>query len=121
MEALQILTVIIGSIGLLGNIALIFTYQKKNLQIRFNVLMVTLAVFDIFYLITDSTTQFVDYWLLMHLRGFGFTASILTTVSISFERYLVLCKGSELMDKIPIWLNVFLILIVSIIINATQV
>ena len=116
-----IITLIISIIGLLGNIALMVTYRKKNLQIRFNVLMITLACFDIFYLISDSITQFQDFWLLMHLRGFGFSASILTTVCISFERYMVLCKNSELVDKVPIGVNIFLIIFFSVLINSTKV
>ena len=121
MKDFSIITVIISLIGLLGNIALMVTYKKKNLQIRFNVLMITLAGFDIFYLISDSTAQFTNFWLLMHLRGFGFSASILTTVCISFERYMVLCKNSELVEKVPIGVNVTLIVFFSILINSTKV
>ena len=45
--------------GIIGNALLILTYKRKGLDVRFNQLMVTLAVFDISFLLT---TPFV-LWL----------------------------------------------------------
>ena len=97
-----IFTINVSIIGLVGNIALFYTYSKKNLKIKFNVLMMTLAVYDIFYLITDTTTYFTNYFLVFkyvvfNFRGFAFTGSVLTTFTTSLERYLVLQGDNKLM------------------------
>ena len=51
--------------GIIGNALLILTYKRKGLDVRFNQLMVTLAVFDISFLLT---TPFV-LWL-FHVHPF---------------------------------------------------
>ena len=115
-----IFTVTISIFGLFGNSALIYKFSKKNLEIRFNALMITLAAYDIFYLLTDSTTHLTAHWTLNHFRGFAFTGSIITTVTISLERYLVLCKDSHILDKkLTIPRHIVLITIISILINLT--
>ena len=115
-----VFTITISIFGLFGNTALIYTYSKKNLEIRFNALMITLAAYDIFYLITDSTTLITNHWTLNHFRGFAFTGSIITTVTISLERYLVLCKDSHILDKkLTIPWHIVLITATSILINLT--
>ena len=43
---------VVWLLGIIGNSALIFTYKRKGLDVRFNQLMVTLAVFDIIFLVT---------------------------------------------------------------------
>ena len=114
----SVFTLVIGIFGFIGNLALIYTYSKKNLQIRFNVLMITLATFDIMYLIFDSTTYLTDFWILINFRGFAFTGSVITTVTISLERYLVLCKDSQILDKIlPTSWHIVLITVLSVMIN----
>ena len=103
------LTCFIGLIGLIGNVALFHTFWKKTRQIRFNVLMLTLSVFDTLYLSMEVTSTSYDHYkgiiwndmpwsdldtihlILEYLRLSAFGCSVFTVVSIAAERVLVTC------------------------------
>ena len=103
------LTCLIASIGLIGNAALFHTFWKKNRKIRFNVLMITLSVFDTLYLSMEVTADSYDFsrgiiwndmpfsdldlihFVLDYLRLSLFGCSVFTVVSIAVERVLVTC------------------------------
>ena len=88
-------------LGMFGNIALIAIYSKKNLNLRFNKLMITLAIFDLSYLtvhmclfinsVTLGVTS-VTHMIFGFLGYCAFKGSAFTTIAISLERYLILCK-----------------------------
>ena len=104
-----VVTCIIALIGLIGNAALFHTFWKKNRKIRFNVLMITLSVFDTLYLSMEVTADSYDFsrgiiwndmpfsdldlihFVLDYLRLSLFGCSVFTVVSIAVERVLVTC------------------------------
>ena len=97
---------VVWLLGIIGNSALIFTYKRKGLDVRFNQLMVTLAVFDIIFLVTtpilphalrlvgnvtrnETSTEFVYhpsgsglvFWNSVYiLNALAFKGSIFTTI-----------------------------------------
>ena len=83
--------------GIAGNIALIRIYKGKNLQNRFNCLMLFLTICDLCFLVM-CIFDFVIIEIVGETPFFNwlveicFTASVYTTVAIALERYLVFCK-----------------------------
>ena len=49
-------------IGIIGNIALIVTYKRKGLNTRFNQLVVTLATFDLIFLLVIPSVPAIFYF-----------------------------------------------------------
>ena len=88
--------------GIIGNALLILTYKRKGLDVRFNQLMVTLAVFDISFLLT---TPFV-LWLFKtdnHSEvGFEFlwnTVFILNQLALKGSIFTTIGKENEECSK----------------------
>ena len=86
--------------GLIGNIALIAIYLKKDKSVRFNNLILTLTVFDVIYLcmqITSSMAYYFDEFDLEQKIGnfvnVAFSLSGFTAIAISIERYCMLCRN----------------------------
>ena len=105
---LSVLLCFITLVGCCGNVALFWTYWKKNRQLRFNVLMIILAIFDSAFLgflfgdwmistsfFTEGLTgfAFTDGLPKAGLFLFAFNGAVFTTLSISIERFMYLCKG----------------------------
>ena len=92
------LNCIFAAFGILGNIALCLTYFKKNRNLRFNQLMITLATFDFLCLISgiihgglQISDNLAEYKVIRYIY-FGFVgASVYTAIAICLERYLILC------------------------------
>ena len=84
--------------GIVSNIAMILEFKQKDLKIRFNSLIILCAVF---YLTTICTfiLNVVAYYTQAPLAIFLFVdyialyCSSFTMITISLERYLVLCKN----------------------------
>ena len=85
-------------IGIVSNIAMILNFKQKDLKIGFNSLIILCAIFDLttictfilnvmaFYIQAPlAIFLFVDYTALY--------CSSFTMITISLERYLVLCKN----------------------------
>eukprot|EP00094_Tigriopus_californicus_P009763 TCALIF_09412-PA protein Name:"Similar to FR FMRFamide receptor (Drosophila melanogaster)" AED:0.27 eAED:0.27 QI:370/0/0.5/0.5/0/0/2/0/357 len=96
----------IGAIGLIGNILAILVFTQQRVQKNFHTLMVTLAVFDIEYILmniavfalpqfsSDYKSSGVYYYLLpwiLPLAQVGLTGSIYFTMAIALERYFTVC------------------------------
>ena len=86
--------------GLIGNVALIAIFRKKDLRLRFNSLMLTLAIFDLIYLcmqITQSMAMYLKEWKLVHkmevFSNTAFSLSSFTAIAISIERYCKVCRN----------------------------
>ena len=90
--------------GFVGNIAMIFMYSNKNMKVRFNVLMITLAIYDLSYLVVhmiiaiaiNSETYGVKNVPHMFFGFLGyctFKGSCYTTIAISLDRFLVLYRN----------------------------
>ena len=86
--------------GLIGNIALIAIFRKKDSTLRFNSLILTLAVFDLIYLctqITQSMAMYFEEWAFYHkmtvFSNTAFSLSTFTAIAISIERYCMLCRN----------------------------
>ena len=82
--------------GIIGNALLILTYKRKGLDVRFNQLMVTLAVFDISFLLT---TPFV-LWLFKNHTEVGFeflwnTVFILNQLALKGSIFTTIGKENE--------------------------
>ncbi|XP_006820800.1 thyrotropin-releasing hormone receptor-like [Saccoglossus kowalevskii] len=100
----DVISVIIGTFGILGNIAFLFvTARIKSLQNATNYLLVSLCVSDLIYLTAHTTLR--PNWLpntepswkrVICVKGTFttsvYTTSILTLVTISIERYIGICK-----------------------------
>ena len=96
----------IALFGIIGNIALIIKYKRNELNVvRCQHLMLTLAIFDLTFLLTIPgvltsfyflTTDDIDTTLFnitYILMQFAWKGSVFTTVAITLERYLVDCRS----------------------------
>ena len=86
--------------GLIGNIALIAIFRKRDLRQRFNSLILTLAIFDVIYLcsqIRESMTLYFGemalYYKMEVSTKTAFSLSTFTAIAISIERYCMLCRN----------------------------
>ena len=96
----KVLFFIFTAIGLASNIALIRIYKKKDLTLRFNKLMLTLASFDLttiaFFTLTAILQLTIGHdlnFIFLYLDGSLVICSAYTMVAIALDRYLTLCKG----------------------------
>ena len=89
-------------LGLIGNIALIVIFSKKDLKLRFNGLIIILAVFDLVYMTTRLTWSMIDYnylnyykltMVVQNLSQVAFSCSAWTAIAISLERYILICHN----------------------------
>ena len=103
------LTCVVAFIGILGNIAMIMTYLKKNRQSRFNIMMIFLSILDGIYLTLDVAWNYFRfdekvYWLdwdfsfrekysiLEYFMIATFGSSVFTTLFVSIDRYFAFCR-----------------------------
>ena len=89
--------VVFAAFGIGGNIALIRNYKAKNLKVRFNCLMLFLAICDLSFLIIIIlaliAVEIVGEVHFLHwLCEVFFACSVYTTTAITLERYVVFCK-----------------------------
>jgi len=119
-------------IGIIGNIALIVTYKRKGLNTRFNQLMVTLATFDLIFLLvipivpatfyfvstqqTDAVAALVLFNIAYIVSYTSFKGSIFTTMAITAERYLVDCKSVNT-NKYSIWWTIATIVTAALVLS----
>ena len=96
----EVLFFIFTAIGLASNIALIRIYVKKDLTLRFNKLMLTLASFDLttiaFFTLTAILQLTIGHdlnFIFLYLDGSLVICSAYAMVAIALDRYLTLCKG----------------------------
>ena len=84
--------------GIVSNIAMILEFKQKDLKIRFNALIILCAIFDLTTICT-CILNIVAYFIEAPLAIFLFVdytalyCSSFTMITISLERYLVLCKN----------------------------
>ena len=93
----------IFALGFIGNIALIVIFSKKDLKLRFNGLIIALAVFDLVYMTTRLTKSMIEYLRLpldyeksltvVVLTQVAFSCSAYTAIAISLERYILICHN----------------------------
>ena len=86
-------------IGIVSNTAMIQVYKKKDLKVRFNCLMLALAVFDLltillFILTTILQVAIGPNAILLFVDGASFLCSAYTMTLIALERYLALCRNT---------------------------
>ena len=121
------ITYLIACLGLPANIALFRTYQQKDLEFRFNILMLLIALFDLAYLVTEIVSLSLEYHdqfdnEFNNYRGtlgffyfFTFGGSAYTTALTATERFMAMCHGKDT-DQIPIgWTILSIIGLVSLI------
>ena len=109
-------------IGFASNIALIGIYKKKDLTLRFNSLMLTLAFFDlatiVFFILTAILQLTIGHELnlvLLYLDGSLVICSAYTMVAIALDRYLSLCRGiTNNRYKLPIKWTIIRIFVASL-------
>ena len=90
-------------LGLIGNIALIVIFSKKDLKLRFNGLIILLAVFDLVYMTTRLTWSMIfyldlqldseKYLTMVVLTEVAFSCSAFIAIAILLERYLMICHN----------------------------
>lgn len=91
---------VMGALGILGNLLSCFILTRRAMRNAFNLLLVTLATYDIVYLvgaILESFRKHFDLGSTIHVLMFpkflyplhhmSMTGSIFMTVAIAFERY----------------------------------
>ena len=127
IDAVQLIGIVLfftfTVIGLASNIALIGIYKKKDLTLRFNSLMLTLAFFDlatiVFFILTAILQLTIGHELnlvLLYLDGSLVICSAYTMVAIALDRYLSLCKGiTNNRYKLPIEWTIARILVVGLV------
>jgi len=97
---------IVGLIGILGNVSAILVFSRQSVQKNFHALMVSLSAFDLLYILgmilvfsikelnNDYIVSGVYYYLLPWVLPFiqiGMTGSIYFTMAITVERYVTVC------------------------------
>ena len=118
-------------IGIIGNIALIVTYKRKGLNTRFNQLVVTLATFDLIFLLVIPSVPATFYFVstqqtnnavlvlfnIAYIVSYtSFKGSIFTTMAITAERYLVDCKSVNT-NKYSIWWTIGTIVTAALVLS----
>ena len=91
---------VVGTVGLLGNLAAIVVLSHPDMKSTFHQSLITLAVFEIMFLLLvicdhalDISSQFYILmfpYFLYPLHNILLSTSIFMTVSISIERYLAI-------------------------------
>ena len=123
----KVLFFIFTAIGLASNIALIGIYKKKNLTLRFNSLMLTLAFFDLAAVASCLLTAILqltigddqNFALLYYLDVALLNCSGYTMVVIALDRYLSLCRGiASNQYRLTIKLTIVKILIVAMVLTS---
>ena len=104
--AFKVTTLIVATLGLLGNSALFYTYWEKDRQCRFNFLMLMTSSFYLVYLITEIVVtsihlKFFDFYYgyyyntnheyIGFIYQFTFGGSVYSLTLLTFERFLDLC------------------------------
>ena len=130
--AIFLIGALIVLIGIIGNIALIVTYKRKGLNTRFKQLVVTLATFDLIFLLvipsvpatfyfvstqqTDAVAALVLFNIAYIVSYTSFKGSIFTTMAITAERYLVDCKSVNT-NKYSIWWTIGTIVTAALVLS----
>ena len=88
----------IFTLGFIGNIALIVIFSKKDLKLRFNGLIISLAVFDLVYMTTRLMRSYLRLdseirLTVVVLTQVAFSCSAYTAIAISLERYILICHN----------------------------
>ena len=101
-----IFLLIIGILGIIGNVVAIVVFARHTLQKNFHALMLSLSAFDLIYITASilifSIPQFSDnykdsgvyYYVLpwvLPMAQVGLTGSIYFTMAITVERYVTVC------------------------------
>ena len=103
--------------GVVGNVSFFVSFYKKNRKVRFNILMLTLAIFDSIFLLTSLPLDVINfqkgilwsdtyhhklgrqqvllnvYKTLDFISLLSFGGSVFTALTISLERYLLICRN----------------------------
>ena len=111
--SLKVLRYLLILLGIGGNLALFKKYlTQKSQRLLFNSLILWIAMFDAFFLIFFATKEGIEtaltekmdtdnktrkglvriWYAMLYLYGFCFSASVLTTIILAIERYLVWLK-----------------------------
>ena len=94
---------VIALFGLLGNIALLVTYSKKDKTNRFNNLMCLIGIFDLIFVTVDIVWIAIDfefdldstpyYKVFYFVYEWSLSGSAYATALMALERYCILCKS----------------------------
>ena len=97
---------IIGTFGIIGNVSAIVVFTRQNLQKSFYGLMLSLAAFDLLYIITsilcygipplsdeyeESKMYNANFGWIRALTQIAMTGNIYFTMAITIERYVTVC------------------------------
>ena len=108
---------IFGGFGVIGNILLFITYLcQKDIRIRFNGLVMTLAIFDFLYICICFRNFICLYFkfyshlqLFFAFESFLFDCSAYTVTIICIERYLVICRNKNTDTYSFFWILVIIL------------
>ena len=128
-----ILLLVVGMIGLFGNTVCIIMFSRLRLQLKFHRLMILLFVYEniylMFTLLVFSVPQLSEKYqsrflkhlvpIILPVVQIALTGSVYTTLAISLERYLVVCRPFYAISHKPLTTKVYVLTIVlfSIVFN----
>ena len=123
----KVLFFLFGVIGIVSNIALIRTYKKKDLSVRFNSLMLILAIFDLATIALFILTGIVQLTVvldpgfnavLLYLDVIVVNCTAYTMAAIALDRYLICRNQIPNQSQLPILPTMVKVTVISMILLA---
>ncbi|TRY61270.1 hypothetical protein TCAL_02155 [Tigriopus californicus] len=127
---------IIGSIGIIGNVLSILVLTKRDLDLKssFVNLLITLCVFDIFFIVAVNLfyslpihsrfyeVEILPYMtpLLLPLIHIVLTGSVYSVVAVAVERYFIICNPFNIVNQGRGFRYIILIVIFSTLYNLNK-
>ena len=121
-----ILLLVVGIIGLFGNTVCIIMFSRLRLQLKFHRLMILLFVYEniylMFTLLVFSVPQLSENYrsrflkhlvpIILPVVQIALTGSVYTTLAISLERYLVVCRPFYAISHKPLTTKAYVLTII---------
>ena len=96
---------LVGSVGLLGNLAAIVVLSQPDMKSTFHQSLITLAVFEIIFLVLLISDHAVDITSELYIMMFPYLLYPLKNILVSSESYLLVSIALERLMAVvrPLW------------------
>ena len=96
---------LVGSVGLLGNLAAIVVLSHPDMKSTFNQSLITLAIFEITFLVLLISDHAVDITTELYIMMFPYLLYPLKNIMVSCESYLLVSIAMERLMAVvrPLW------------------
>ena len=96
---------LVGSVGLLGNLAAIVVLSHPDMKSTFNQSLITLAIFEITFLVLLISDHAVDITTELYIMMFPYLLYPLKNIMVSCESYLLVSIALERLMAVvrPLW------------------